>query len=49
MFISIFDVFKIEIGPSSSHTMRPMIAVLGFKDKALILELHNYNIEKPIK
>lgn len=44
MFISIFDVFKIGIAPSSSHTMRLMIAVLGFKDKAVILELHNYSL-----
>lgn len=26
MFISVFDIFKIGIGPSSSHTMGPMIA-----------------------
>ena len=26
MFLSIFDVFKIGIGPSSSHTMGPMTA-----------------------
>ncbi|MBK5571345.1 serine dehydratase beta chain, partial [Ensifer sp. SSB1] len=24
MFLSVFDVFKIGIGPSSSHTMGPM-------------------------
>ncbi|RVP81425.1 serine dehydratase beta chain, partial [Sinorhizobium meliloti] len=26
MFLSVFDVFKIGIGPSSSHTMGPMSA-----------------------
>ena len=25
MFISTFDIFKIGIGPSSSHTMGPMV------------------------
>ncbi|WP_417685777.1 L-serine ammonia-lyase [Roseibium sp.] len=27
MFISVFDIFKIGIGPSSSHTVGPMVAV----------------------
>ncbi|MFP8423675.1 serine dehydratase beta chain, partial [Klebsiella michiganensis] len=26
MFLSVFDLFKIGIGPSSSHTMGPMTA-----------------------
>ncbi len=30
MFISVFDIFKIGIGPSSSHTMGPMSAGLLF-------------------
>nr|WP_321457885.1 L-serine ammonia-lyase [uncultured Cohaesibacter sp.] len=30
MFLSIFDIFKIGIGPSSSHTMGPMNAALRF-------------------
>lgn len=30
MFISVFDIFKIGIGPSSSHTMGPMTAALRF-------------------
>ncbi|NTA50694.1 L-serine ammonia-lyase [Agrobacterium tumefaciens] len=30
MFLSVFDVFKIGIGPSSSHTMGPMSAANGF-------------------
>jgi len=30
MFLSIFDVFKIGVGPSSSHTMGPMVAAARF-------------------
>ncbi|NVO27074.1 L-serine ammonia-lyase [Donghicola sp. C2-DW-16] len=30
MFISVFDVFKIGVGPSSSHTMGPMVAAGRF-------------------
>ncbi len=30
MFISVFDLFKIGIGPSSSHTMGPMVAANMF-------------------
>lgn len=33
MFISVFDVFKIGIGPSSSHTMGPMTAANRFLDE----------------
>ncbi len=32
MFISVFDMFKIGIGPSSSHTMGPMVAAARFLD-----------------
>lgn len=32
MFLSIFDVFKIGVGPSSSHTMGPMVAAARFLD-----------------
>ncbi|WP_439848939.1 serine dehydratase beta chain, partial [Staphylococcus pasteuri_A] len=28
--LSIFDVFKVGIGPSSSHTVGPMIAAHNF-------------------
>jgi L-serine dehydratase len=31
MFISILDLFKIGIGPSSSHTMGPMTAAFDFQ------------------
>ena len=30
MFLSVFDIFKIGIGPSSSHTMGPMVAASRF-------------------
>jgi len=30
MFLSIFDVFKIGVGPSSSHTVGPMVAAARF-------------------
>ena len=30
MFLSVFDIFKIGIGPSSSHTMGPMVAAGEF-------------------
>ncbi|QRM55404.1 L-serine ammonia-lyase [Sinorhizobium sp. BG8] len=35
MFLSVFDVFKIGIGPSSSHTMGPMSAANRFLDLVL--------------
>ena len=30
MFLSVFDIFKIGVGPSSSHTMGPMTAAGAF-------------------
>ena len=30
MFLSVFDIFKIGLGPSSSHTMGPMVAANRF-------------------
>ena len=33
MFLSVFDMFKVGIGPSSSHTMGPMVAAGKFLDK----------------
>ena len=32
VFLSIFDIFKIGVGPSSSHTMGPMVAAARFLD-----------------
>lgn len=49
MFLSIFDIFKVGIGPSSSHTMGPMvaagcflaqIAALSIKPVSLAVSLH---------
>ncbi len=37
MFISVLDLFKIGIGPSSSHTMGPMVAANDF-----LRRLHEY-------
>lgn len=34
MFISVLDLFKIGIGPSSSHTIGPMLAACRFRDSA---------------
>ena len=42
MFLSIFDVFKIGIGPSSSHTMGPMTAA-----KRLLDELRTNDRPRP--
>jgi L-serine dehydratase len=33
MFLSVFDIFKIGVGPSSSHTMGPMVAGARFLDQ----------------
>ncbi|QCJ01103.1 L-serine ammonia-lyase [Agrobacterium larrymoorei] len=35
MFISVFDLYKIGIGPSSSHTMGPMVAATRFLNELL--------------
>ena len=42
MFLSIFDMFKVGIGPSSSHTMGPMVAGERFLDmmRASPFEFH---------
>lgn len=33
MFLSVFEIFKVGIGPSSSHTMGPMVAGARFLDR----------------
>jgi L-serine dehydratase len=33
MFLSVFDIFKLGVGPSSSHTMGPMVAGARFLDR----------------
>lgn len=35
MFLSVFDLYKIGIGPSSSHTVGPMVAAKRFLDEIL--------------
>jgi len=35
MFISILELFKVGIGPSSSHTMGPMLAANNFRQRIL--------------
>lgn len=39
MFLSLFDIFKIGVGPSSSHTMGPMLAAKRFIDDAAAMPL----------
>ncbi|MCH9743083.1 MAG: L-serine ammonia-lyase [Proteobacteria bacterium] len=41
MFISVFDLFKVGIGPSSSHTMGPMVAANQFLAKLAAQPAHN--------
>jgi len=36
MAVSVFDLFKIGIGPSSSHTVGPMRAAARFVEKYLV-------------
>jgi len=38
MFLSVFDMFKIGIGPSSSHTVGPMVAAGRFIDEMRTLD-----------
>lgn len=39
MFVSVFDIFKISVGPSSSHTMGPMLAAATFLKQISASEL----------
>ena len=45
MFLSVFDMFKVGIGPSSSHTMGPMTAAARFLDtmRAAPFAFHGLN------
>ncbi len=40
MFLSVFDMFKVGIGPSSSHTMGPMVAAARFLDRMRAAPFH---------
>jgi len=39
MFISVLELFKIGIGPASSHTLGPMVAAHDFINRIKDLEL----------
>ncbi|MEP2619039.1 MAG: L-serine ammonia-lyase [Marinomonas sp.] len=49
MAISLFDLFKIGIGPSSSHTVGPMIAANRFahqlKEQGLLTDTHRITVD----
>lgn len=45
MFISVLELFKIGIGPSSSHTMGPMLAARDFIDRVSQYKLDNPEIQ----
>lgn len=44
MFLSVFDLFKVGIGPSSSHTMGPMVAAARFLDLLRSAPLHAHGL-----
>ncbi|HEY9013361.1 MAG TPA: L-serine ammonia-lyase [Devosia sp.] len=45
MFLSVFDIFKVSVGPSSSHTMGPMLAARRFRDKVATVPANGAKIE----
>ena len=44
MFLSVFDMFKVGIGPSSSHTMGPMVAAARFLDSMRASPFHFHGL-----
>ena len=44
MFLSVFDMFKIGVGPSSSHTMGPMVAAARFLDLLRASPFHAHGL-----
>lgn len=48
MFISTLDLFKIGIGPSSSHTMGPMVAVRRFR-KLVQAYVSIHEVQSPVR
>lgn len=44
MFLSVFDMFKVGIGPSSSHTMGPMVAAARFLDAMRASSFHFHGL-----
>ena len=47
MFLSVFDMFKVGIGPSSSHTMGPMVAAARFLDTLRASPFHVQRASAP--
>ena len=45
MFLSVFDMFKVGVGPSSSHTMGPMVAAARFLDKMRASPFHFHGLK----
>lgn len=46
MFISVLELFKIGIGPSSSHTLGPMVAANNFISHIEALDISKLTLEK---
>lgn len=44
MFLSVFDMFKVGVGPSSSHTMGPMVAGAMFIAKLAASPFHAHRL-----
>ncbi|GHC62241.1 L-serine ammonia-lyase [Neogemmobacter tilapiae] len=44
MFLSVFEMFKVGIGPSSSHTMGPMVAAARFLDTLRASPFHAHGL-----
>ena len=44
MFLSVFDMFKVGVGPSSSHTMGPMVAAARFLDLMRASPFHFHGV-----
>lgn len=44
MFLSVFEMFKVGIGPSSSHTMGPMVAAARFLDALRASPFHFHGV-----
>ncbi len=45
MFLSVFDMFKVGVGPSSSHTMGPMVAGARFLDALRASPFHAHGLK----
>ena len=42
--VSVFDIFKIGVGPSSSHTVGPMKAARAFAEDVSHLDVASYDV-----